>query len=209
MKANLILLAIVADCFFATPSNAEVKDAIITWTGNAGYHVHISMTYDDSFATVGAWGAPPSSVGTPTNQGISRLSVDFYSPSSQRPVFSFDDISNGTINYRFLSIDFDTSSRTLFGSLDVGKDSFAEEELPGSSAGQYYLHGVSFPILVDSYLAQSVDSGGQFVVTVIPEPSTWCLCVAGLAVIIVFRITNRSDRCAALNRHCAPQPTSQ
>src|SRR5439155_8662951 len=138
MKPKILLLVLVSGCLLASKSKADVRDAIITWTGDAGYRARITMSYDDAFASVAAWGGGPFS-GTPTNQGISQLSVEFFNPSLQ-PIFSTNDISNSVSTYRFLSIGFDTGAKTLFGSLDVGKDSFAEGE-PGSSAGQFYLNG--------------------------------------------------------------------
>jgi len=166
-----------------------MRDAIITWSGDAGYSAQINMSYDDSFAIVGAWGGgPPFLGGTPTNQGISQLSVAFLAPSLQ-PLFATNDIYNGTINYKFLSLSFDTVANTLFGSLDVGKDSFAEEE-PGSSEGQFFLTGVSFPTLHDSFLVQVVDSGGEFTVTVVPEPSTWSMSAAAVVAFVTFRRSN-------------------
>jgi len=168
---------VLVSCFLLHEANASPKDALITWIGNAGYRASILMTYDDSFPTVGAWGGGAPISGTPTNQGISQLSASFYTPSSLTPVFSVNDISNSIINYKFLTLSFNTTTATLSGSFDVGKDSFAEGE-PGSSAGQYYLLGPS-PSLIDSFLAQQVDSGGHFTVTIVPEPSAWSLVLAG------------------------------
>jgi hypothetical protein len=144
------------------------------------------MSYDDAFASVAAWGGGvgPFS-GIPTNQGIANLSVEFFTPSLQ-PMFAVTDISSGISTYKFLSINFDTDAQTLFGSLDVGKDSFGEGE-PGSPEGQFYLTGVSFPQLHDPFLLQIVDSGGQFSVAVIPEPSTWSLCVVATVAFIFGR----------------------
>src|SRR5438270_2593531 len=180
MKPKILLALLASGLFVICPSNASSSEAIITWTGNAGYRARINMTYDDAFASVGAWGGGPFG-GTPTNQGVTQLSLTFFNPSLQ-PIFSTNDISNSSINYRFLNVSFDTVSRTLLGGFDVGKDSFAEGE-PGSSAGQFYLTGVAFPALHDSFLAQQVDSGGQFTVTVVPEPSIWAF---GLMAIAAF-----------------------
>jgi len=184
-KPGILLLVLAGGCFTGVRANAELRDAIISWTGDGGYSARITMSYDDSFTSVGAWGGGAPISGTPTNQGISQLSVEFFNPSLQ-PIYSTNEISNYSISYRFLSVSFDTDTKTLLGSLDVGKDSFAEGE-PGSSAGQYYLKGVSSPSLVDSFLAQAVDSGGLFTVTVIPEPSTLSLCVVAMVLLSVIR----------------------
>lgn len=180
------LMTLVSSCLLICRSNAELREAIITWKGDAGYRARITMDYDDAFASVGAWGGGAFG-GTATNQGIAQLSVAFFNPSLQ-PVFSTNDISNGNVTYRFLNISFDTTTRSVFGFLDVGKDSFAEGE-PGSSAGQYYLTGVSLPTLHDSSLGQAVDSGGQFVVTIVPEPSCASLGVTAMILVtLIFRL---------------------
>src|SRR4029077_5923998 len=103
---KILWLALVTLCFLARKSHADVKEAIITWTGNAGYRARITMSYDAAFGSVAAWGGGPFG-GTPTNQGISQLSVAFFSPSLQ-PLFATNDISNSVSTYRFLNISFDT-----------------------------------------------------------------------------------------------------
>jgi hypothetical protein len=145
------------------------------------------MTYDSSLPVVSAIGGLQIG-GTPTNQGISQLSVAFYTPLSLTPVYSTSDISNSVITYKLLSISFDTVSRTLFGFLDVGRDSFAEGDT-GSSIGQFYLTGVSSPALHDSFAAQVVDSGGQF--TTVPEPCGWMLGMIGFVTMVAFRSWSR------------------
>src|ERR1051326_5205447 len=139
MKPTIVLLVLLANISFPGRGNADVRSAIINWLGDGGYRARITMSYDDSFAFVSAWGGTPFG-GTPTNQGISSLSVAFYLPSSRGfpfpPAYSTQDISNSIPTYKFLNIGFDTVSRNLVGPLDVGRDSFAEGD-PGSSAGQY------------------------------------------------------------------------
>src|SRR5690349_9939522 len=96
-------------------ASATTKNAQITWTGNAGYHASVLMTYDDSFATVGAWGGRAPIIGTPTDQGISQLAASFSTPSSLTPVFSISDISSSVITYKFLRLSFNAATTSLFG----------------------------------------------------------------------------------------------
>src|SRR5262245_36986000 len=127
MKATSLLVLLFVELALVYRGEADARDVMINWEGTGGYRAHISMTYDDAFGSVAAWGGGPIPFGgSPTNQGISQLSVSFYAPLSQQPTFSAQDISDGVVLYRFLNISFDTSARTLFGLLDVGKDSFAE-----------------------------------------------------------------------------------
>lgn len=80
------------------------------------------------------------------------------------------------------------------GILDVGRDSFAEGD-PGSSLGQYYLVGISSPSLINSATAQQVDSGGQFTITVVPEPSAWALVAVGFAILTARRFRPDTEIC--------------
>jgi hypothetical protein len=195
------ILAFISSCFIAFTSQASPQQAIITWRGDAGYRANITMSYDDAFASVGASGGG-SPGGTPTNQGITQLSVAFFSPSLQ-PLFATNDIFNGVINYKFLSISFDTSAHTLLGFLDVGKDTFAEGG-PGPFTPEYYLTyqaGVVLPMLHDAVLLQTVDSGGQFTVTIVPEPSMYSLCMTAVAACILIR--SRRIRPRTVNRAAA------
>jgi hypothetical protein len=159
MKTKLLLVLSIGIWLPTLGVRADVGNALITWTGNAGYHVEINLSYDNTFALVHASGSPPYSPIVGTNQGVVNLSVQFFDPSSH-PLFSVVDVTNSVVLYRFLDITLNTVSGTLQGSLDVGKDSFAEGE-PVSGVGQYYLSGTS---LIDAgYIRQPVriDSGGD------------------------------------------------
>lgn len=182
MKTKFLFLSL-AGIALAHEANAIAGDVLITWTGTAGYSTHIFVNYDDSFAQVGAWGggAGPYS-GVATNQGINQLTAQFYAPSSLDPFFVVDDVENGVIGYKFLQFTFNTATDTLEGYLDFGKDSFAEED-PESLPGECYLNGTpSFLTLHDSHLVTQLDSGGQFTVTPVPEPSTLGLLTAGAGI---------------------------
>lgn len=184
MKPNILLFGVLAAILFLGRADACAQGVIIDWQGNGGYRAKITMTYDASFALVSARGDGRPFM-TPTNQGISSLSVQFFAPSSSTPLYSTQDISNSIVTYRFLIIDFDTTLKTLIGTLDVGRDSFAEGG--GSSSGQYHLLGVASPQLMNSFTGLPIDSGGQFTVTVVPEPSTWAIGVIGLTAIASAR----------------------
>ena len=174
--------------FFASylQSGAAVKQVMFTWKGDAGYVARISMSYDDTFPFVSAWGGGPF-LGTATNQGISELSVTFLT-ATQTLLFSTSNVSNSVVTYRFLAIGFDTISETLVGQLDVGKDSFAEGE-PGSSAGQFYL--VSSPsYLISSFTGQPVDSGGEIVVAGPAAHPRLSLSMEGAASVRITWATN-------------------
>src|SRR6266404_1872451 len=131
MKTTILLCFVVTSALFMSRTDVGAQGAIINWQGNGGYRAQITMTYDASFALVSAQGGGPFG-GVPTNQGINSLSVEFFLPSSLTPVYSTQNISNSIVTYKFLGISFDTVSRSLIGSLDIGRDSFAEGD-PGSS----------------------------------------------------------------------------
>jgi hypothetical protein len=98
-------------------------------------------------------------------------------------VFSVYDISNSVITYKFLGLNFNTATTSLFGGFDVGKDSFAEGET-NSPVGQYYLLGPN-PALIDPSIGQAVDTGGQFTVTIVPEPAAWTLVLLPAVALIL------------------------
>ena len=175
MKLKRVLL--LSGVLFVLQTNADAGTAIINWTGNAGYRAEMTMTFDDAFATVLARGDLSFS-GPPTNQGITQLAINFYTPSSSLPIFSVNDVSNNVVTYRFLTIGLDIGAHSLFGNLDVGKDTFAEGG-PGTSAHEFYLVNAGSPRLFDT-LGGPGDSRGVFVVTIVPEPSTWTFCLAAL-----------------------------
>lgn len=174
---------------FVFSSHAHAQGAIITWTGDSGYRTRISMTYDSLLTSVSATG---SLLGV-SDQGISSLIVSFYAPSSITPLYSITDISNSVPLYGWLNISFNTTSNSVVGSIDVGKDTFGEG-LPGSSAGEYYLHGtITSPTLMDAGANLPLDTGGHFSVTIVPEPTTWSLCVIAAAAAIFFRLRMRPN----------------
>lgn len=202
MKSIITLLVIAGGCFMAAHSNADDRTAIITWTGNGGYRTEMTLTYDPLDASVFAGG--DLGVQGPTNQGIASLDVNFFGPSSLQPLYSVTDVSNSVVLYRFLNISFDTSASSMSGSyIDVGKDTFGEG-LPGSSQGEYYLHGlITSPTLVDAYSLLNLDSGGQFNVTVVPEPAICeLLGIAGVGI-YGFRLRDRSNKSAANAGRCS------
>jgi hypothetical protein len=192
MKTKIVLAVLFAGILAGRQSNAAQQSVNINWLGNGGSRVLMSMSYDDAFPIVSALGDHYNG-GTATNVGISQLSLHFLVvPSALHPAYSVQDISNNVVMYRFLRFTFDTVSLTLSGQLDVGKDTFGEG-LPGSSTGEYYLSGpVSSPSLVDPNTGQTLDSGGAFTITPVPEPSTWALVAAGLALMFLFRSPKRS-----------------
>jgi hypothetical protein len=190
MKPNTFLVVVLTGILFMSQSDAEAQGAIIDWQGDEGYRARITMTYDASLPLVFARGGYPLS--SPTNHGITLLSVQFFPPSSSTPLYTTQNISNSVVTYKFLMLYLDTVSRNLTGSLDVGRDSFAEND-PGSSLGQYHLNGpVSAPFLINSYTPfPPVDSGGQFTTTIVPEPSTWALGAIGFAMLTSARRLRR------------------
>ena len=198
MKTKIALFLIIGSVFTIS-SHANAQGAIITWTGNSGYSAQITMTYNSLFANVFATGG--STFPGLTNQGITSLVVSFFSPSSPlTPIYSVIDVSNSVVSYGFLNIAFDTTNSSLAGLIDVGKDTFAEG-LPGSSAGEYYLHGaITSPTLMDAGANLQLDSGGSFNVTIVPEPETWEFFGAAGLVFFAFRLRGRPDQ--------SPEPTA-
>ncbi len=189
MKTKIAILIVIVG-ILTLSRHANAQGAIITWTGNSGYRTVISMTYNSLMPSVFASGALVYQ--GPTNQGITSLVVSFYSPSSPlHPLYSITDVSNSVALYGFLNISFNTTNSSLYGLIDVGKDTFGEG-LPGSSAGEYYLHDTTTsPTLVDAYSGLQLDTGGSFNVTIVPEPAPCELVgVAGL-LFFAFRLRGR------------------
>lgn len=84
------------------------------WTGEAGYHVRGTFGYDEATAPtiISEAGAGPTNT-------LDFLSVAFFDPA-QNPLQSFNTVKNGVSDSSFFEFNFDTTTRSLFGFLDVG-----------------------------------------------------------------------------------------
>ncbi|MHC5597444.1 MAG: PEP-CTERM sorting domain-containing protein [Nostoc sp.] len=93
---------------------AQAIDFKFNWRGNGGYSATGSFSYDETTAPT----IISESGSGPTNF-LQSLNVSLLDPS-KNILKTFNTVSAGVSQSDFLAFNFDTSTQTLFGSLDIG-----------------------------------------------------------------------------------------
>lgn len=160
------------------PSHAAMVTFDYNWTGDGGYKVRGSFSYDEATA-------PANIVETGAGQrsNLTSLSVAFFDPSNT-PLQSFNTVVNGVSNSTFFVFRFDTSTETLFGGFNFGggTGTLGEQFFNGSIGGLTRLRQIDTPnpdILLDSQSSGVINVQRQ-VAAAVPEPSA--LALVGLAL---------------------------
>ncbi|MBH8565860.1 PEP-CTERM sorting domain-containing protein [Nostoc sp. CENA67] len=161
----------------ATNNSALAVDFNFNWLGDAGYSATGSFSYDEATAPTII-----SESGSGATDYLQSLSVSFLDPSNNL-LGTYNTVAGGVSQSNFFSFNFDTSTKSLFGSFNVGGGT--------GVIGEYFFLGT----IGDSLeLRQDVDqagtstrldqNSGSIQVYKVPEPGSMLglLALAGLGV---------------------------
>ncbi|HBL09875.1 MAG TPA: PEP-CTERM sorting domain-containing protein, partial [Cyanobacteria bacterium UBA11162] len=148
-----------------TANPAQAIEFNFSWKGDAGYSALGTFNYDETTAPLII---SESGIG-PTDY-LDSLSVSFFDPSNTL-LGTYNTVTGGVSNSPFFAFNFDTSTKSLFGNLDVAGG--------GLVKGEYFLQGtigssLEFRQDIDQ-VSQSrlVDqNSGAITVTQVPEPAS-------------------------------------
>ncbi|WP_414571731.1 PEP-CTERM sorting domain-containing protein [Nostoc sp. CCY 9925] len=106
---------VVSVAIAASANNpAQAIDFKLNWLGDAGYSAIGSFSYDETTA--------PTIItesGSGATNFLQSLNVSFLDPS-QNVLGTYNTVSGGVSQSSFFAFNFDTSSETLFGPLNIG-----------------------------------------------------------------------------------------
>jgi hypothetical protein len=142
------------------------------WTGEQGYTVEGTFTYDNTLSIVSGYGSGPTA-------GIENLSVSFFNPSHNL-VFSVAEVVDGVSSYDYLSFTFDTILFQVIGDINQAFD-IGRVDLSGDYHVAGIIGGASDLFDFNTNSIDSISSGTQF--SVVPEPSSLALFTVGLAAL--------------------------
>ncbi|MEH2244238.1 PEP-CTERM sorting domain-containing protein [Nostoc sp.] len=144
---------------------AQAIDLNFNWQGNAGYSAIGSFSYDQATAP-----KIISESGSGTTNFLQSLNVSFLDPSKNL-LGTYNTVSGGVSQSDFFVFNFDTSTQTLFDSIDIGGGTGA--------MGEYFFSGTGGDSL---QLLQDIDqqgnstildqNSGYFNVAKVPEPAS-------------------------------------
>ncbi|RCJ20075.1 PEP-CTERM sorting domain-containing protein [Nostoc sp. ATCC 43529] len=165
--AKIAATSAVASVAIATVANnpAQAIDFNFNWLGDAGYSAIGSFSYDETTAPTII-----SESGAGATNYLQSLSVSFLDPSNNL-LGTYNTVSGGVSQSNFFKFNFDTSTRTLFGSLNIGGGT--------GVIGEYFFSGTVGNSL---QLRQDVDQQGTSItldensgsigVAKVPEPAS-------------------------------------
>lgn len=171
--AALAALALLA----SASSHAALVSYNFAWNGDANYSLRGQFSYDAATAPATII---ESGLG-PTNH-LRSLSVSFFDPSNS-PLQSYATVVNGVSNSAFFAFNFDTTTESLFGSINIAGGTVA--------AGVQFFNGTVGGLVrlrenIDTFgNSQLLDSSNPGRISVtrsvqIPEPGSLALCLGAL-----------------------------
>ncbi|MEH1825491.1 MAG: PEP-CTERM sorting domain-containing protein [Nostoc sp.] len=144
---------------------AQAIDFKFNWLGNAGYSATGSFSYDETIAPTII-----SESGSGATNFLQSLNVSFLDPSNNL-LGTYNTITGGVSQSSFFAFNFDTSTHTLFGPLDVAGGT--------GVIGEYFFQGTVGNSL---QLRKDVDqqgtstlvdqNSGSIQVSKVPEPAS-------------------------------------
>ncbi|MCC5603125.1 PEP-CTERM sorting domain-containing protein [Nostoc favosum] len=149
----------------AANNPAQAIELNFNWQGDAGYSAIGSFSYDETTAPTII-----SESGSGATNFLESLNVSFLDPSNN-PLGTYNTVTGGVSQSDFFAFNFDTSTHTLFGPLNVGGGT--------GVIGEYFFSGT----VGDSLrLRQDVDqqgtsitldqNSGSIQVSKVPEPAS-------------------------------------
>ncbi|MCC5667612.1 PEP-CTERM sorting domain-containing protein [Nostoc sp. CHAB 5784] len=149
----------------AANNPANAIELNFNWQGDAGYSAIGSFSYDETTAPTII-----SESGSGATNFLESLNVSFLDPSNN-PLGTYNTVTGGVSQSDFFAFNFDTSTQTLFGPLNVGGGT--------GVIGEYFFSGT----VGDSLrLRQDVDqqgtsitldqNSGSIQVSKVPEPAS-------------------------------------
>lgn len=149
----------------ATNNSALAIEYNFNWTGNAGYSATGSFSYDETTAPTII-----SESGSGATNYLQSLSVSFLDPSNNL-LGTYNTVTGGVSQSDFFAFNFDTSTKSLFGSFDIAGGT--------GVIGEYFFQGTIGQFLE---LRQDVDqvstsikldeNAGSIQVSKVPEPAS-------------------------------------
>ncbi|AQQ10202.1 hypothetical protein L21SP3_02030 [Sedimentisphaera cyanobacteriorum] len=109
-KFSVLSLVFAASLSFGKLPPTAWETVDFSWTGNSGYDVLGSMTYDSDLDII--------SYSKGSGSGINNFEVSIYD-SSNEFLGSFSNVVNNTVNYSAFSIFFDTNELTFGDETDI------------------------------------------------------------------------------------------
>lgn len=144
---------------------AQAIDFNFNWVGDAGYSAVGSFSYDEATAPTII-----SESGSGATNFLQSLNVSFLDPS-QNLLGTYNSVTGGVSQSDFFAFNFDTSTHTLFGPLNIGGGT--------GVIGEYFFSGTAGEFL---RLRQDVNQQGTSItldqnsgsidVTKVPEPAS-------------------------------------
>jgi PEP-CTERM motif len=148
-----------------TGNPAQAIDFNFSWKGDGGYSALGTFSYDETTAPsiISESGAGPT-------KNLDSLSVSFFDPSNML-LGTYNTVTNGVSESPLFVLNFDTSTKSLFGFFDVAGG--------GIFDGELFLQGTigSKLELKQSFNQGTIDTlvdknSGDITVTQVPEPAS-------------------------------------
>lgn len=164
--AKIAAIAATSVAIAASANNpAQAIDFNFNWLGDAGYSATGSFSYDEATAPTVI-----SESGSGATNFLQSLNVSFLDPSNN-PLGTYNTVAGGVSESSFFAFNFDTSTQTLFGPLDIAGGT--------GVIGEYFFQGTVGESL---RLLQDVDqqgtsitldqNSGSIQVAQVPEPAS-------------------------------------
>jgi hypothetical protein len=163
--AKIATIAATSVAIAAANNPAQAIELNFNWVGDAGYSATGSFSYDETTAPTII-----SEAGSGPTNFLQSLNVSFLDPS-KNILETYNTVAGGVSQSDFFAFNFDTSTHTLFGPLNVGGGT--------GVVGEYFFSGTVGDLL---RLRQDVNqqgtsitldqNAGSIEVSKVPEPAS-------------------------------------
>ncbi|MCC5606498.1 PEP-CTERM sorting domain-containing protein [Nostoc sp. CHAB 5834] len=172
----------------AANNPAQAIELNFNWLGDAGYSATGSFSYDETTAPTII-----SESGSGATNFLQSLNVSFLDPSNN-PLGTYNTVTGGVSESGFFNFNFDTSTQTLFGPLNLGGGI--------GVIGEYFFSGTVGDFL---RLRQDVDQQGTSItldqnfgsiqVSKVPEPASMLGLLAFAALGVSSSLKKKQASC--------------